>query len=315
MPKIVLFNIQKLTSPTKLDSFLHHIHLLQTDIIALTEYDQSQDPEVILSITHILDSSNYTALSALPHSRVQIYVSTRFYPSISSQNTFRDSFPSPHNLYIQDFNFTFEGIPSTFIVTYVPCYHYESALNSLTTITQESFFSTFKALFLERNPSSPIICGDWNTLENHPISSFLATYSILDSLTKLPRHFSFKPTNISGTGSNRRLDRFYIHTSILNFHKIKYKIMKKLPFSTHLPVFLNLKEKTRRKKRHLQTTITHFSSHIYSQRPTPFPHHIQSDSELMQYIFTPTPLWEDNPTLSFSYYTEVIQQRLKETKS
>ena len=314
MPKITLFNIQKLSTPTKLNTFLHHIRYTQSDIIALTEYDVSNDIHIQSTINSILSTNNFTPLDNVPTSRVQIFVSNSFHPTISSQNTFQQHFPPPYNQYVQDFNYTFEGIPTSFILVYVPTYQQESALTHLTTITQPDFLNTFRLIFSSHTPPSPCICGDWNSADNHSITDFLARHDCLDCLTKLPHHFTFKPTNISGVGTNRRLDRFYVHTSILNFHRFKYKLLKKLPFSTHLPVLLNIRGKSRRKQRRTSAEATFFSSHTYSARPSPFPHHILEDKALMDHIFNPTPLWPDNVSLSVSYYTEMIQARLQTIK-
>lgn len=95
MPKITLFNIQKLSTPTKLNTFLHHIRYTQSDIIALTEYDVSNDIHIQSTINSILSTNNFTPLDNVPTSRVQIFVSNSFHPTISSQNTFQQHFPPP----------------------------------------------------------------------------------------------------------------------------------------------------------------------------------------------------------------------------
>lgn len=314
MPKIIIFNIQKLTTINKLSSFFNHIQQQDPDIIGFTEYDSPPNESLQQSITTLLQSQNFTALPSLPKSRVHIVVKSTFLSSITSQNTFRQHFPPPYNCYLQDFNFTFDGTPTSFILVYIPSFRNHLQTTTLTTITQQEFLEVFESNLRQHTPISPCFAGDWNTAPTYPIFTELALLGCKDCTTKLPPSYAKKPTNISATGENRRLDRFYIHNDVLGFHTIKYRVLNKLPFSTHHPVMLNIRTRARRKQRNTTGENVIFSSSSYTQRQAPFPHHIIQDHELMASIFKPTPLWADNISLSFSYYSEMINSRLQKIK-
>ena len=147
--------------------------------------------------------------------------------------------------------------------------------------------------------------GDWNSAPDSLELRFLQEIGCYDVIYKAPKKLRDRPTN-TNHNNNRRIDRFYIHNLILNRHQIRYKIHSKPTRSSHFPVSICIKEKARRKQ---HKRNSHFPTAYYTNRNPPIPNHLLKNKEFVTLLFKPTTIWQEDPKLSFEYYTKTISER------
>jgi exonuclease III len=313
MPKIILYNIQKVSTLSKFTFFLNHIQRTEPDIIALTEYDSKSTTSH--QITSLLSDLDIHEIPAPLPSRVKLFTSEAFKANIITVNTIQRQFDHPYNQYVTDIQFQFEDHCPHLLLTYVPAMTHESSLTSLTTITKQAFMSYFLRTLSNITLETPIICGDWNLPENDPsLSSFFNRIECADAISKATQHAASLPTNHAPNGADRRLDRFYLSHNILNFHTLKYKVLSHIQGSTHSPVMLHIRPRSRRKQRQSDDTHCSFPTSLYCHRPSPFPNRLLDDQTVINAIFESTPIWRDNPVLTMHYYIKTINLRMYKMK-
>lgn len=313
MVKLILFNIQKLKSISKSATFLNQINTINPDIIALTEYDITTESTTKEQILKMFENKNFRPVNTIEESRVQIFVNHTTYNQIIDTSIIQKSFQRPHNRYITDLKLTFDDTEIHICLAYAPASSHTSNFSNLTTITKEDFYYHFNTNIKSINLTNPIFLGDWNTPPNHTFNHTMGDLDCIDATSRTPTKYQYLPTNFS-TGENRRLDRFYIHENLLHHHSIKYKLLQKQPYSTHLPIMLTIRPKSRRKKHSSNQHSPSFPTSLYSNRKSPFPHHLTKHPDLIKFIFQPTPIWEDNLILSMNHYIWCIQHRLSKVK-
>ncbi|OXT14627.1 hypothetical protein B9K06_25375 [Bacillus sp. OG2] len=301
---IYLYNIGKISSEHKISAFFASLHHSKPQIIGLTEFDLPQSTPLRQNIIQIIENQDYFLIDAPSGSRVRLLIHNSSFNSLLHFNRLSSHLPSPYNHYITDIELIFDDQPLHICLLYIP-----TAISNLTTITATSFFNVLRPITANFNFQQPIFMGDWNCGPGDPLLHFLKEMECYDVIQKAPRKLRDKPTNIARPGAtNRRLDRFYMHKNILDRHRIRYKLYNQPTRSTHFPVSITIKERSRRKQK--QRNI-HFPQQHYSLRCPPIPNYLLKDPEFTRLLFKPTTIWQDDIKLSFEFYTKTITERSK----
>lgn len=312
--KFMTFNIEGLKSINnsirKITNFLNFISKIKLDIISLTEFDISSTT-TLQHISDILLSQNYILYTSSIEKRSAIFFSNKL--TISEEHPiskFIESKSGSHN-YIEDLTFSKDNFQFTFLSLYTPVHNRGNKFN----VHKMDFLKELTeavSVFKTHSPhGSLILAGDWNTLPyesiNLPrkISEFhdkLVNLGLIDCfLVGKNRHRNKPYTNIATNGTKNRLDRFLFNFDILNCFKVSYKMLPKLNFSTHMPIYMTLKS--------LDTTSNQLPADEYTKKHTGIPKEFSQNKNMMDYIFEPTTIWEDNPSLTYDYYITSIHER------
>lgn len=301
---IYLYNIGKASSPSKISSFLTSIRKSKPHIIGLTEFDlHNIPPSTARTIVKLFNDAEYNLTFSNPSSRVQIFISNSIASTIISNNRISNTLPPPFNQYVSDIEITFDKKTLHILLLYIPT----NVISSLTTISASSFFDKFIPIINNNQLQNPIFMGDWNSAPDAPELKFLKLLGCYDIISRAPKKFRNSPTNTNHINS-RRIDRFYLHQQLIISHKFRYKIHEKPTSSSHFPVTLAIKARSRRKQKKRNSN---FPPQHYIQRKSPTPNHLLDNDDFIRLAFSPTPIWTDDIKLSFEYYTVTISERTK----
>lgn len=320
---ITTYNIQKLTNISKIATFLTHINNKQHHIIILTEFDIAKNSTFEAEFLSFIHTQNYELATSIKK-RVVILVKTTFNIQLLNTDKYSQSsiLSTPSQQHTTDITFKINHLQITIFGIYVPVYT-SAASNTITSISQKTFFDEFKQLIPLISSHHLILAGDWNTApSNIPTNqqdiqfhTLLHTYSINDifhlaSPKKNKKTFTNIATYPLSTTSNRRLDRFYSSLSLQQKININYTTYEKLCFSTHLPINIVCYFKIPNPN---QThCIPNLSSPNYHHRQPLIDSTLLSIPSVLNYIFEPTTIWKNLPLASYNNYIDAIQRRTRQ---
>lgn len=307
--RIITYNLQKLQL-NSLATFLTSIQKNKYHAISITEYDAKSSET---SINQVLFTHDYVLAHVSTNQRTAFFVQADipvhnygYHNNLVTQN------PHTHH-YIDDITILIDNLEITLVSVYTPVYNSNNQ-NPYHAINKAAFIQDFSELiphYLRFNPNI-IFMGDWNTksltdTSNSPIENFLhQTMSsfLLTDIFYLPcNKRKQKYTNVS-YATNNRLDRFYASQGIMKKYLINYRLLRKLQFSTHHPVSITLAVSSKNSPPMLP-------ARDYTRKLSAIPRSIQDSSSMMSFLFSPTPLWADNPSLSYDAYISRIHMRKK----
>lgn len=308
--KILNFNIQKATSPSKLIHILNYAKNKKIQIMCLTEFDLNQSTE-LSSIQQLLSNFDFKiAIQSVQHRTAIIYhssieiISNNIFPRHNRENQLA-------NFYVCDITINFKQENLTIISVYVPVYNNVND-NRFHCINKKDFIDTLCPTLssLSRGENNLIICGDWNT---HPmeatnlnrIESFLHQQLMENNLYDiffLPNNRrSICYTNHGSNGTNNRLDRFHVSFNLLRNINFKYRVHQKLPFTTHRPVVCTLSDINSNSNNNIIN-----KDNFYKRIPS-IPDYIIENKQLYKYIFTNEILDTKNPSMDYNAYMQRVR--------